>query len=103
MSEYVNTDDLGHTFDEWVFRMGNDYPKDYPDGYSVQAEYGWRRLHTDWLISTRSNGTYSQCAFHLCKESWLRADTICRLEGECVCGETVPEDIRMVALLLEAL
>lgn len=67
------------------------------------SEAGWRMIQKDWLVSTKENVSYQQCAFHICRESWKRDNTIVRLDQACLCGEVLPEGARMVAMLLDSL
>ncbi len=86
------------SFSEWVDKIKRDYPLGTYPRYN-----GWRRLDEEWLVSARDNGTYTQKAFHICPRSHMSADTIVDLDDMCPCGEVLPEGLRMVALLLEAL
>lgn len=94
----TNFNDNEDVFYVWVIKMKLDYP--FTDS-SVCS--GWRRIDEEWLVSARDNGTYKQKAFHICPESHMRTDTIINLDDLCPCGAEIPEGVRMVALLLEAL
>lgn len=88
-----------YSFEEWSRRLKDDYGwNDDTTGW-----IGWRRIEEDWLVSARDNESYQQKAFHFCRASWERSGTIIGLDEQCKCGEYVPEGVRMVALLLEAL
>lgn len=97
---------MGKNFKEWTRDMKIDYG--YDRGHDTEKyEYTWRRIHEDWLVSTKLNGTYPQRAYHICHESWMAThidrDTVVKLDKACRCGEMLPEGLRMVAMLLESL
>ena len=89
-----------YPYEAWLDRIKGEYGL-----YDNTSRFGWRRLDEDWLVSTRINQSYPQNAFHLCYKTYniREGNGVIKLDGTCDCGESVPEGVRMMALLLESL
>ena len=89
-----------YPYEAWMDKIKGEYGL-----YDNTSRFGWRRLDEDWLVSTRINQSYPQNAFHLCYKTYniREGNGVIKLDGTCDCGESVPEGVRMMALLLESL
>jgi hypothetical protein len=63
----------------------------------VMANCAWDRIGL-WLYPTTRNTAWSDVFFHVC-EAARNSTEVIYLKGRCVCGESPPDGIKMVALL----
>ena len=91
---YTQDDLRREEYEEWKTRLIRIHNNDFSS---------WRPVGNDWLCATKDNAAYHQVVFHLCIENHksLGRNINCALESCNMCHASVPEGIRMIALLEE--
>lgn len=89
--------EAGETYKAWVSRIKNIYA-------DPSLQYDWKAVG-DWLYSTRENSVYKGAFFHLCETVYDGDGHAARNlhDVKCICGEEIPEGLKMICLLTEVL